>query len=110
MARVSGCLDETFDHFWMLHNWLIWADTFDGVFRRAGLEQAGRGRGRVPDGHEAQQRPAGVVNLRRAALDVTALLTRLKVLPPASVGHLVVQQELTGFLNLHTHVTGNTRA
>lgn len=60
----------------------------------------------VPGGHEAQQSPAGVVNLRRAALDVTTLLARLKVLPPASVGHLTVQQELAGLLNLHTHFAG----
>ena len=42
------------------------------------------------------------MDLSCAALDVLSLLARLKVLPPASVRHLAVQQEPTRFLHLHT--------
>lgn len=79
---------------------------FDQIFKRETLKPTGGMWLFVPNGHEAQQSPAGVVNLRCAALDVTTLLARLKVLPPASVRHLMVQQELTGFLNLHTYFSG----
>lgn len=47
------------------------------------------------------------MDLRCVALDVAPLLAGLKVLPPASVWHLPVQQELTSFLHLHTHIPGN---
>lgn len=59
----------------------------------------------LPDGHEAQQSPAGVVDLSLAALDVAPLLARLKVLPPAAVAHLVLQQEAAGLLHLRTGVS-----
>lgn len=39
----------------------------------------------LPDGHESQQSPAGVVDLSLAALDVAPLLARLKILSPAPV-------------------------
>lgn len=63
--------------------------------------------GASPDGHESQQSPAGVVDLSRGALDVAPLLTRLKVLPPASVRHLLLQQEPARFLHLHRDVSGH---
>lgn len=59
----------------------------------------------LPDGHEAQQSPAGVVDLSLAALDVAPLLARLKVLPPAAVAHLALQQEAAGLLHLGTGVS-----
>lgn len=59
----------------------------------------------LPDGHEAQQSPAGVVDLSLAALDVAPLLARLKVLPPAAVPHLALQQEAAGLLHLRTGVS-----
>lgn len=59
----------------------------------------------LPDGHEAQQSPAGVVDLSLAALDVAPLLARLKVLPPAAVAHLLLQQEAAGLLHLRTGVS-----
>lgn len=47
------------------------------------------------------------MDLSAAALDVAPLLARLKVLPPASVRHLPVQQELAGSLHLNAHIPGN---
>ena len=52
-------------------------------------------KGALPDSHQSQQSPAGVVYLGVGALDVVPQLTRLKVLPPPSVLHLTPQQEVT---------------
>lgn len=46
------------------------------------------------------------MDLGLAALDVAPLLARLKVLSPAAVPHLLLQQEAAGLLHLRTGNSG----
>lgn len=49
----------------------------------------------LPNSHQAQQSPTGIMDLGIFALYIAPLLTRLKVFPPTSVLHLFWEQEVT---------------
>lgn len=57
----------------------------------------------LPDSHQAQQSPAGIMDLGIFALYIAPLLTRLKVLSPTSVLHLLREQEVTGTPHFSTN-------
>ena len=53
----------------------------------------------LPDGHESEQRPAGLDQLRSLGGDILAQFTRLEVLAPATITQPVIDQPLTATLH-----------